>query len=225
MQRYDSLHSTKHKILFLQNMKLDLEKGLVLPLMEEFYSIQGEGFYTGNSAYFLRIGGCDVGCHWCDVKESWDENLHPPTKVLDMITNILKFPTETVVVTGGEPLMWNMNFLTRKLKEKGLRTHLETSGSHKLSGEWDWVCLSPKKFQKSLEAIKPMADELKIIVKNKSDFQWAEKQRDGVSKECKLYLQPEWSNKKKMIPLIIDYVLQNPEWQISLQTHKYLHIP
>ena len=206
-------------------MNLELENGIILPLMEEFYSIQGEGYYAGNSAYFLRIGGCDVGCHWCDVKESWDERLHPPTKVSDMILNILKSPTETVVITGGEPLMWNMNFLTKSLKENGLRTHLETSGSHELSGEWDWICLSPKKFQKPLNTINPIADELKIIVQNKSDFKWAEKQRDGVSEKCKLYLQPEWSNKEKMTPLIIDYVMDNPEWQISLQTHKYLQIP
>ena len=206
-------------------MDLELENGIILPLMEEFYSIQGEGYYTGNSAYFLRIGGCDVGCYWCDVKESWDSKTHPPTKVSDMILNILNFPTETVVVTGGEPLMWNMSFLTKSLKEKGLRTHLETSGSYKLSGEWDWICLSPKKFQKPLNTINPIADELKIIVQNKSDFKWAEQQRDGVSEKCKLYLQPEWSNKEKMIPLIIDYVMDNPEWQISLQTHKYLHIP
>jgi len=206
-------------------MDLELENGIILPLMEEFYSIQGEGYYTGNSAYFLRIGGCDVGCYWCDVKESWDSKTHPPTKVSDMILNILNFPTETVVVTGGEPLMWNMNFLTKSLKEKGLRTHLETSGSYNLSGEWDWICLSPKKFQKPLNTINPIADELKIIVQNKSDFKWAEQQRDGVSEKCKLYLQPEWSNKEKMIPLIIDYVMDNPEWQISLQTHKYLHIP
>ena len=206
-------------------MDLELENGIILPLMEEFYSIQGEGYYTGNSAYFLRIGGCDVGCYWCDVKESWDAKLHPLTKVSDMILNILKFPTETVVVTGGEPLMWNMNFLTKSLKEKGLRTHLETSGSYKLSGEWDWICLSPKKFQKPLNTINPMADELKIIVQNKSDFKWAEDQRTRVSDRCKLYLQPEWSNKKEMIPLIIDYVMQNPKWKISLQTHKYLQIP
>ena len=206
-------------------MDLELENGIILPLMEEFYSIQGEGYYTGNSAYFLRIGGCDVGCHWCDVKESWDERLHPPTKVSDMILNILKSPTETVVITGGEPLMWNMNFLTKSLKENGLRTHLETSGSHELSGEWDWICLSPKKFQKPLNTINPIADELKIIVQNKSDFKWAEDQMVGVSKKCKLYLQPEWSNKKEMIPIIIDYVMKNPKWQISLQTHKYLQIP
>ena len=206
-------------------MDLELENGIILPLMEEFYSIQGEGYYTGNSAYFLRIGGCDVGCYWCDVKESWDSKTHPPTKVSDMILNILNFPTETVVVTGGEPLMWNMSFLTKSLKEKGLRTHLETSGSYKLSGEWDWICLSPKKFQKPLNTINPIADELKIIVQNKSDFKWAEQQRDGVSEKCKLYLQPECSNKENMIPLIIDYVMDNPELQISLQTHKYLHIP
>ena len=206
-------------------MNSELEKGTILPLMESFYTIQGEGFYTGSSAYFLRIGGCDVGCHWCDVKESWDESLHSPISVEEMLSPISDFPTKTVVVTGGEPLMWNMRFLTSKLKEKGLNRHLETSGSHKLSGEWDWICLSPKKFQKPLETIKPLADELKIIVKNKSDFKWAEEQREGVSEKCKLYLQPEWSNKEDMIPLIIDYVMLNPEWKISLQTHKHLHIP
>ena len=206
-------------------MNSELEEGTVLPLMEAFYTIQGEGFYTGSSAYFLRIGGCDVGCHWCDVKESWDVETHPTTKVEEMILPILEYPSDTVVVTGGEPLMWNMFYLTQSLKVNGLKTHLETSGSHKLSGEWDWICLSPKKFQKPLETIKPLADELKIIVKNKSDFMWAEEQRVGVSEKCKLYLQPEWSNKEDMIPLIIDYVMANPEWQISLQTHKYLHIP
>lgn len=206
-------------------MNSELEEGIVLPLMESFYTIQGEGFYTGSSAYFLRIGGCDVGCHWCDVKESWDVERHPTTKVEEMIFPILEYPVDTVVVTGGEPLMWNMSYLTQSLKIKGLKTHLETSGSHKLSGIWDWICLSPKKFQKPLETIKPLANELKIIVKNKSDFKWAEEQRVGVSEKCKLYLQPEWSNKEEMIPLIIDYVMANPEWQISLQTHKYLHIP
>ncbi len=206
-------------------MNSELEEGTVLPLMEAFYTIQGEGFYTGSSAYFLRIGGCDVGCHWCDVKESWDVERHPTTKVEEMISSILEYPCDTVVVTGGEPLMWDMSYLTQSLKIKGLKTHLETSGSHKLTGEWDWICLSPKKFQKPLETIKPIADELKIIVKNKSDFKWAEQQRLGVSEKCKLYLQPEWSNKEDMIPLIIDYVMLNPEWQISLQTHKYLHIP
>ena len=205
--------------------KIALDNGELLPLMEAFYTIQGEGYYSGKAAYFLRIGGCDVGCHWCDVKESWDEKLHPLTSVDDILSPISEFPTKTVVVTGGEPLMWNMRFLTSKLKEKGLNRHLETSGSHKLSGEWDWICFSPKKFQKPLETIKPLADELKIIVKNKSDFKWAEEQRVEVSKKCKLYLQPEWSNKEDMIPLIIDYVMENPEWQISLQTHKYLQIP
>ena len=206
-------------------MSIELEKGTTLPLMEAFYSIQGEGFYTGNSAYFLRIGGCDVGCHWCDVKESWDAEVHPLTNVIDMIIPILESPTDTVVVTGGEPLMWDMSFLTDCLKKNNFKTHLETSGSHKISGDWDWICLSPKKFQKPLEEIKPLINELKIIVKNKHDFKWAELQREGVSNLCKLYLQPEWNNKEKMIPLIISYVMENPEWNISLQTHKYLQIP
>ena len=206
-------------------MNSELDEGTVLPLMEAFYTIQGEGFYTGNSAYFLRIGGCDVGCHWCDVKESWNPEIHPLTKVDKMISSILKHPSDTVVVTGGEPLMWDMTYLTQSLKIKGLKTHLETSGTNELSGVWDWICLSPKKFQKPLETIKPLADELKIIVKNKSDFNWAEQQRVGVSEKCKLYLQPEWSNKEDMVQLIIDYVMKNPEWKISLQTHKYLQIP
>ncbi|MDA9663611.1 7-carboxy-7-deazaguanine synthase QueE [bacterium] len=203
----------------------ELEKGTILPLMEAFYTIQGEGFYTGNTAYFLRIGGCDVGCHWCDVKESWNADLHPPTKVQDIVSPILNYPTDTVVVTGGEPLMWDMDFLTNSLKNNGLKTHLETSGSHRLTGVWDWICLSPKKFQKPLDNIKPKVDELKIIIKNKFDFKWAEEQKVNVSNKCLLYLQPEWSSKEEMIPLIIDYVMKNPEWKISIQTHKYLQIP
>ena len=203
----------------------ELDKGTILPLMEAFYTIQGEGFYTGNTAYFLRIGGCDVGCHWCDVKESWNADLHPPTKVQDIVSPILNYPTDTVVITGGEPLMWNMDFLTNSLRHNGLKTHLETSGSHRLTGDWDWICLSPKKFQKPLDNIKPKVDELKIIIKNKFDFKWAEEQKVNVSANCLLYLQPEWSSKEKMIPLIIDYVMKNPEWKISIQTHKYLQIP
>ena len=206
-------------------MKLELNKGIILPLMEGFYSIQGEGHYSGNSAYFLRIGGCDVGCEWCDVKDSWNADNHEYTKVIDMLRPIKKTPTDTVVVTGGEPLMWNMSFLTDKLFQMGYKRHLETSGSHPISGEWDWICLSPKKFHKPLEHIRTHADELKVIIKNKNDFKWAERQRKGISKKCKLFLQPEWSNKEIITPFIIDYVLSNPEWKISIQTHKYLKIP
>ena len=206
-------------------MHTELDNGFVLPLMESFYSIQGEGFYTGNAAYFLRIGGCDVGCHWCDVKESWDESLHPLISVEEIIKKTTDFETKTVVITGGEPLMWNLEHLSSSLRIKGFKTHLETSGSHTLSGEWDWICLSPKKNQIPLEAIKPLVNELKVIIQNKHDFAWAETQRIGLKKDCKLYLQPEWSVRDKMLPLIIDYVMKNNDWQISLQTHKYLNIP
>ena len=198
--------------------------GKMLPLMEAFYTIQGEGHHNGTAAYFIRVGGCDVGCHWCDVKESWNAETHPPTSIDSIVANAEKY-SDTIVITGGEPLTWDMGPLTQGLKGKGMTIHIETSGAYPLTGVWDWICLSPKKFQKPLETIKPLADELKIIVKNKSDFKWAEQQRVGVSEKCKLYLQPEWSNKEDMIQLIIDYVMKNPEWKISLQTHKYLQIP
>ena len=206
-------------------MNLKLQNGTMLPLMEDFYSIQGEGFYSGSPAYFLRIGGCDVGCSWCDVKESWDAHKHPLTEVDVMISKILKYPCDTVVVTGGEPLMWDMTYLTQSLREKKINTHLETSGSHKLTGDWDWICLSPKKWQKPLLEIIPFVNELKIIIKNKHDFIWAEEQKKNISKICKPYLQPEWNKKEKIMPTIVDYVMKNPEWNISLQTHKYLQIP
>ncbi|MDX1830255.1 MAG: 7-carboxy-7-deazaguanine synthase QueE [Lutibacter sp.] len=201
-----------------------INKGEMLPLMEEFYTIQGEGFHTGKAAYFIRIGGCDVGCHWCDVKESWDANLHPPTKTTEIVTNINK-QANTVVVTGGEPLIWNMDYLTNLLKKQDLKTHVETSGSYKLSGNWDWICLSPKKTKLPLPAIYSKADELKIIVLNKHDFKFAEEQAAQVNTNCELFLQPEWSKREEMMPLIVSYVMENPKWKISLQTHKYLNIP
>ena len=206
-------------------MNMELDNGFKLPLMESFYSIQGEGFYTGHAAYFLRIGGCDVGCHWCDVKESWDPQIHPLTLVDDIISDCDISNTSTVVVTGGEPLMWNMDRLTQLLKRSRFITHLETSGSYELTGNWDWICLSPKKNQMPLAAIKPSVDELKIIIHNNHDFIFAEEQRVGLSENCKLYLQPEWSVRDKMLPLIIDYVMKHSDWRISLQTHKYLNIP
>ena len=205
--------------------KLSVECGDMLPLMEAFYTIQGEGFFSGKAAYFLRIGGCDVGCHWCDVKESWDANLHPPTSVNDILNGIDKFPVDTVVITGGEPLMWKLHKLTSALKEKGLKVHLETSGAYKYNGDFDWICLSPKKMQPPLDEIKPIATELKIIITNKHDFIWAEQQRKGLNKECKLYLQAEWSKREKIIPLIIDFIKENTHWTISLQSHKYMKIP
>ena len=196
----------------------------MLPLMEEFYTIQGEGFHTGKAAYFIRIGGCDVGCHWCDVKESWNANLHPATETLKIVENVKKY-ANTVVITGGEPLMWNMAFITNELKNQNIKVHIETSGAYPLSGNWDWICLSPKKTKLPLSNIYQKADELKIIIFNKNDFKFAEEQASKVKENCELYLQPEWSNRDKMTPLIVDYVMQNPQWKISLQTHKYLNIP
>lgn len=201
-----------------------IKEGKLLPLMEAFYSIQGEGFYTGKPAYFLRIGGCDVGCYWCDVKESWDAHIHPLTKVKDIV-NKINNEIKTVVITGGEPLMWNMDFLTSILKERGMEVHLETSGSYALTGKYDWICLSPKKNQEALDEIKAIANELKVIVHNKHDLKWAVQQKRSVASSCKLYLQPEWSKRGEMIPLITDFVMRNTSWKISLQSHKYMNLP
>lgn len=201
-----------------------IDKGLLLPLMEEFYTIQGEGFHKGTAAYFIRIGGCDVGCHWCDVKESWNAELHPPTATSTIVEHAEKY-SNTIVVTGGEPLTWDMTELTNQLKAKGLQTHIETSGAYKLTGIWDWICLSPKKMKLPTEEIYGKAHELKMIIYNKDDFRFAEEQALKVNKNCILYLQPEWSRREKMIPLIVDYVMAHPKWKVSLQTHKYLNIP
>ncbi|MCL7989134.1 7-carboxy-7-deazaguanine synthase QueE [Sphingobacterium sp. lm-10] len=201
------------------------EDGTQLPLMEEFYTIQGEGYHTGKAAYFIRLGGCDVGCHWCDVKESWDASLHPLTSVNTIVEHANQHPAKTVVVTGGEPLIYNLDPLTKSLQEHGIRTFMETSGAYPLSGQWDWICLSPKKFKAPRKDVLDAAGELKVIVFNKSDFQWAEEHAAQVGPSCKLYLQPEWSKAAEMTPLIIDYVMNNPKWEISLQTHKYLNIP
>ena len=205
-------------------MDLELENGIILPLMEEFYSIQGEGYYTGNSAYFLRIGGCDVGCHWCDVKESWDPDIHPPTDIVNIV-NEAKIHSKIVVVTGGEPLMWNMFPLTKLLNVNNIKTHIETSGAYELTGDWDWICLSPKKNKNPLNEIYKKANELKVIVYNLNDLQFAEKQSEKVNNDCILYLQPEWSKRDEMMPIIVDYVMKNTKWKVSLQTHKYLNIP
>ena len=202
-----------------------LNAGKLLPLMEEFYTIQGEGFNTGKPAYFIRIGGCDVGCHWCDVKESWDANLHPLTTAEKIIENVLDSKTPAVVVTGGEPLIYNLVYLTDLLKQHNIQTYIETSGAYPLTGNWDWICLSPKKTMLPKEENYKAAHELKIIVFNKHDFIWAEEQAQKVSKYCYLYLQPEWSKRHEITPLIVEYVKQNPRWMISLQTHKYIDIP
>jgi 7-carboxy-7-deazaguanine synthase len=202
-----------------------LDNGTLLPVMEQFYTIQGEGHQTGKAAYFIRIGGCDVGCHWCDVKESWDAKLHPLTKIDSLISSIKEFPAKSVVVTGGEPLIYNLTALTKRLKEEGLATFIETSGAYSLSGNWDWICLSPKKTMAPLAPIYQAANELKIIIFNQHDFLWAEEQAAKVGPDCYLYLQPEWSRSKNLLPDIIAYVKDHPRWMISLQTHKFMNIP
>ena len=205
-------------------MNETLKAGLVVPLMEEFYTIQGEGYHKGSAAYFVRIGGCDVGCHWCDVKESWDAEKHPPTEISTIINNAKQY-SDTIVVTGGEPLMWNMSLLTAGLRNENLATHIETSGAYPLSGDWDWICLSPKKRMLPLDDIYKVADEIKVIVYNQYDFVFAEEQAAKVQPNCKLFLQPEWSKREQVMPMIVDYVLQHPKWKASLQTHKYMNIP
>ena len=207
-----------------KEVQLEINRGKMLPLMEEFYTIQGEGFHTGTAAYFIRIGGCDVGCHWCDVKESWNAELHPPTGI-DLIVNNASKYSKTVVVTGGEPLMWDMSALTKSLKDRNLNVHIETSGAYPLSGIWDWICLSPKKNKLPTQTVYDNADELKVIIHNKHDFMFAEEQAEKVNYKAILFLQPEWSKKEEMTPLIVDYVMKNPKWRVSLQTHKYLNIP
>ena len=201
-----------------------VDKGLMLPLMEEFYTIQGEGFHKGTAAYFIRVGGCDVGCHWCDVKESWNAELHPPTGIAQIVTNAATY-SDTIVITGGEPLTWNMLPLTEALKAKNVQTHIETSGAYELTGVWDWICLSPKKNKLPFGKIYDEANELKVIVYNKHDLLFAEEQAAKTNKDCILYLQPEWSVRDKVVPMIVDYVMKNPKWKVSLQTHKYLNIP
>lgn len=202
-----------------------LDKGMHLPLMEEFYTIQGEGYNTGKAAYFIRIGGCDVGCHWCDVKESWDANIHPLTPADTILARVLDSKSPAVVVTGGEPLIYNLGYLTQQLKDEGIQTFIETSGAYPLSGSWDWICLSPKKTMLPQQENYEKAHELKVIVFNKHDFKWAEEQAAKVSTNCFLYLQPEWSKRHEITPLIVEYVKNNPRWMISLQTHKYIDIP
>ncbi|MCG9880300.1 MAG: 7-carboxy-7-deazaguanine synthase QueE [Bacteroidia bacterium] len=202
-----------------------MDNSQFLPLMEHFYTLQGEGFHSGRAAYFLRLGGCDVGCVWCDVKESWDATKHPQVSIENMVTWVKNSGTQMAVITGGEPLMHNLDNLTEALLEADIETNIETSGSHPLSGKWDWICVSPKKFKAPLPEVLVQANELKVVVFNKSDFDWALKHAEMVNPTCKLYLQPEWDQREKMMPLIIDFCKANPTWRISLQTHKYLNIP
>lgn len=197
--------------------------------MEAFYTIQGEGYYQGQAAYFIRLGGCDVGCHWCDVKDSWDASKHPQISIEEIVKEASKYAGRIAVVTGGEPAMHNLELLTATLKQAGFRTHIETSGAYALTGNWDWVCLSPKKFKEPVESIYPFVHELKAIIFNKSDFEFAEthcsKINQSGNKNARLFLQPEWSKQDEMLPLIIDYVKENPKWEVSLQVHKYMNIP
>ncbi|MEZ5070398.1 MAG: 7-carboxy-7-deazaguanine synthase QueE [Bacteroidales bacterium] len=201
------------------------EGGEKLPLVEEFYTVQGEGFHTGKAAYFIRVGGCDVGCSWCDTKFSWNPSLHPVVPVTDIVDHALTAEARSVVVTGGEPLMAPLGPLTRRLKDAGVETFLETSGAYPLNGEWDWICLSPKRDAPPVPAIYKHAHELKVIIQHEEDFLWAEEQATRVGDACFLYLQPEWSRRDIMIPRIIAYVKHNPRWMISLQAHKYMRIP
>ncbi|MEQ8361111.1 MAG: 7-carboxy-7-deazaguanine synthase QueE [Cytophagales bacterium] len=195
------------------------------PIMESFYTIQGEGGFSGAPAYFIRFGGCDVGCVWCDVKESWPIEGHPEKTTEELINEVKLSGAKIAVITGGEPLMYDLGDLCEVLGEHKIRRHIETSGAYKLTGEWEWICFSPKKFLKPKEDLCRQADELKIIVYNKSDFKWAEEYASKVSSNCKLYLQPEFSREKEMLPLIINYVKENPKWNISLQIHKIMNIP
>ncbi len=196
-----------------------------LPVMEHFYTLQGEGLHQGKAAYFIRLAGCDVGCVWCDVKDSWDRTRHPEIPIDALIEEVQKTPARIVVVTGGEPLMHDLSSLTQKLRAAGYRTHLETSGAHPLSGQWDWICLSPKKFKAPLPEVLPKADELKVVVFHKSDLSWAEQYAQAVHAGCALFLQPEWDRSAEMMPLIVDYVKAHPKWRATLQTHKYLNVP
>jgi 7-carboxy-7-deazaguanine synthase len=200
-------------------------EGTKLPLVEEFFSLQGEGFHTGKAAYFIRLGGCDVGCSWCDSRFSWNPEIHPMINSDTIIGNAIESGTDSVVVTGGEPLMWNLDYLCNGLKKKNISTFIETSGACSMSGKWDWICLSPKKNMPPLPEICKIADELKVIIQDRSDFDWAEKYSSLVNEACRLFLQPEWSRFEKIIPEIVEYIKVHPEWRISLQIHKYMHIP
>ena len=199
--------------------------GTKLPLVEEFFSLQGEGYHAGRAAYFIRLGGCDVGCSWCDSRFAWNPELHPMISADSIIENVVKSGTDSAVITGGEPLMWNLDYLCHGLKAKNISTFIETSGAYPMSGEWDWICLSPKKSMPPTGNICDLADELKVIVEERRDFEWAEKYRMMVGEKCHLFLQPEWSRFEKIIPEMVEYIKENPVWRMSLQIHKYMHIP
>ena len=206
-------------------MVLQVKELVMLPVMEAFYTIQGEGFHQGRAAYFIRLGGCNVGCFWCDVKESWDADKHPKVAVNNIVQQAASLPGRLAVITGGEPLMHNLNALTAELHAEGFETNIETSGSYPLSGKWDWICVSPKKFREPLQEVLNQAHEIKVIIYNKNDFAWAEKHAAMVSSNCKLYLQPEWDRSAILTTLIIDYIKEHPQWELSLQIHKYINVP
>ena len=202
-----------------------LQHGQLLPLVEDFYTIQGEGFHTGKAAYFIRLGGCDVGCCWCDSKETWNPHLYPPVPVTEIVSRVLKYPTQSIVITGGEPLLYPLDPLCHLLRQNGVKIFLETSGAYPLSGVFDWICLSPKKSHPPVENIYQVASELKVIVSDASDLLWAEENSLKVSDSCLRYLQPEWSRWQQITETIVEYVKEHPAWNLSLQMHKYLHIP
>jgi 7-carboxy-7-deazaguanine synthase len=202
-----------------------ISDGSMLPVVEEFFSLQGEGFQTGRAAYFIRIGGCDIGCSWCDSRFSWNPKLHPMVGTETIINHVIESGADSVVVTGGEPLMWSLDLLCDGLKRKNISTFIETSGAYPLTGNWNWICLSPKKNMPPMDEICKVADELKVIIQDKSDFEWAEKYHKLVNSECRLYLQPEWSRFESIVPEIVEYIKKNSVWRISLQVHKYMHIP
>ncbi len=203
----------------------DLKEGALLPLVEDFYTIQGEGFHTGKAAYFIRLGGCDVGCRWCDAKESWNPKIHPPVEVDVIVDRAVACAAKSIVITGGEPLMYELSPLCRELHARGFEIFLETSGSSPFSGEFDWVCLSPKLRKHPLEGAYMRADELKVVIEREEDLAWAEECAAKVGEGCMLYLQPEWSVSEQVMPILVEYAKANPRWLISIQTHKYMHIP
>lgn len=203
--------------------QIDSEKEL--PVMEAFYTLQGEGSHSGKAAYFIRLAGCDVGCVWCDVKESWDADNHPIQTIEKIVEEACEFPARFVVITGGEPLMYNLSALTELLRKNGFTIAVETSGCYNLQGQIDWYCFSPKKFKKPVDTSYDLANELKVIIAHPSDFEWAEGHAKKVNENCQLFLQPEWDKRERFLPMIVDYVKNNPQWRISLQTHKYLNIP
>ncbi len=201
---------------------MDLQKEY--PVMETFYSIQGEGYYQGHAAFFIRLAGCDVGCVWCDVKESWDAGKHTTRKVASLLEEVSQTAAEIVIITGGEPLMYDCKDLTMALQQAGFKTHIETSGAYPLSGSWDWICVSPKKFKAPLIEVVAAADEIKVVVFHKSDLDWAKQHSANTKPTCKHYLQPEWSKEKEMLSLITPFIQENPQWQLSLQIHKYMGV-